>query len=133
MSGVPGGRPRRWPWLVPAALYAAAIFALSSESHPLPALTARVNDKLLHLTEYGGFAAVLTWGLAALGVGPAAWRWAVVIAAAYGLTDELHQSFVPLRSCELGDWLADAGGALAGALLAAAFLRLLRSRSTIAD
>ena len=35
----------------------------------------------------------------------------------YGASDEWHQYFVPGRSCEFGDWIADtAGGALAIAL-----------------
>ena len=37
----------------PPILYMAFIFHLSSESRPLPALTAHVWDKLLHTIEYG--------------------------------------------------------------------------------
>lgn len=38
--------------------------------------------------------------------------------AAYAVTDELHQSFVPGRSCELRDVLVDSGGAACGILAA---------------
>ena len=48
---------------------------------------------------------------------------AAVLAAAYGLTDEIHQIFVPLRSVELADWMADAVGGLAGAIAARASRR----------
>ena len=37
--------------------------------------------------------------------------------AAYGATDEWHQSFVPGRETELGDWVADATGAAVALLL----------------
>ena len=41
----------------------------------------------------------------------------VGIAAAYALTDELHQLFVPGRSCDPVDWAVDVCAALLGALL----------------
>ncbi len=34
--------------------------------------------------------------------------------ALYGVTDELHQKFVPMRSCELSDWVADIAGVVIG-------------------
>lgn len=36
----------------------------------------------------------------------------VVFSSLYGLSDEIHQAFVPGRSPEWGDWLADTAGAL---------------------
>ena len=42
------------------------------------------------------------------------WRgaaWALLAASAYGATDEFHQLFVPGRSCDVFDWLADTTGA----------------------
>jgi len=36
---------------------------------------------------------------------------AVLIVSAFGVTDEWHQSFVPGRSCDVFDWLADTTGA----------------------
>jgi VanZ family protein len=39
---------------------------------------------------------------------------ALAIAAAYGIFDELHQSFVPGRSADILDWFADVCGALIG-------------------
>lgn len=38
--------------------------------------------------------------------------WSFIIAIAYGLTDELHQYFVPGREMRLGDWLLDVSGSL---------------------
>jgi VanZ family protein len=40
---------------------------------------------------------------------------AVVLASAYGVTDELHQAFVPGRVPDPADWLVDTAGAYAGA------------------
>ncbi len=42
----------------------------------------------------------------------------IIIAAAYGLLDELHQLFVPGRSAEVFDWIADFIGGIAGSSLA---------------
>lgn len=43
---------------------------------------------------------------------------AVVCASLYGVTDEIHQLFVPDRMCDPVDWLVDtAGGALGSTLL----------------
>ena len=44
---------------------------------------------------------------------------AIVIASAYGATDEFHQLFVPGRMCDPADWLTDTLGATLGATAAA--------------
>jgi VanZ family protein len=118
-------------WLLPAVLCAALIFYLSSLSHPLPALTSRVNDKLLHFFEYAALAVAVTWGLSHLMSLPAASRWAALFGALYGATDEFHQRFVPHRSADLADWAADAAGAALGALLTWLVLRRWRARASI--
>jgi len=120
-------------WLVPALAYAGLIFYLSSQPNPLPFLTARLSDKLLHAVEYAGLAALLVLGLTHLGtVGRRrAALLAVLLASAYGASDELHQYFVPGRSCDLLDWAADTLGALAGGLLAGPFLRRWGVRASI--
>lgn len=53
---------------------------------------------------------------------------AVVIASAYGVTDEFHQLFVPGRACDPVDWLVDTAGATLGALVAHAALRRFQSQ-----
>jgi len=110
-------------WLPPLA-YMAVIFYLSSQSAPLPAVTAVVWDKILHLFEYAGLAAL--FGRALLGEGldwVTSFVVAASLAAAYGATDEYHQLFVPLRSGELRDWLVDVLGSSLGAAVAMAFKR----------
>jgi VanZ family protein len=41
---------------------------------------------------------------------------AIVTASAYGITDEVHQFFVPFRESSWLDWLADTIGAAIGAM-----------------
>lgn len=95
-----------------------AIFHFSSESQPLPALTERVWDKLLHLTEYAGLGLLWCRALRSEQLGwLAAFVIAVIATMAYGATDEWHQSFVPLRDSSVRDWLADLiGGSLGAAV-----------------
>ena len=35
----------------------------------------------------------------------------LIICSVYGITDEIHQIFIPKRSCDLMDWVADTIGA----------------------
>lgn len=67
-------------------------------------------DKLYHAGNFGVLAALLY---------PATGRaWlAVLIASLYGVSDEVHQAFVPGRSADALDWLADTVGALAAVTL----------------
>jgi VanZ family protein len=103
-------------WL-PPLVYLALIFHFSSQSDPLPEVTARIWDKLLHAIEYAGLAALLGRAFLGEGLGPAtAFAAAALLAAAYGATDEYHQLFVPLRTADVQDWIADAIGASVGAL-----------------
>lgn len=119
---------RRAAWAFATVLaYAAVIFALSAQSDPLPFLPRQIflQDKLLHGVEYAVLGGLLVHALRLAGLRPGvALVSAVVIASAYGATDELHQAFVPGRSSEVADWLADTLGATVGAVLAAAALRL---------
>jgi VanZ family protein len=105
-------------WL-PAVLYMALIWTISSfaltdvsvSSFPL-------GDKGVHFVEYGVLALLLTH---------AAFRtWprhhplrtaslAVLITVLWGFVDEIHQGFVPGRSSEALDLVADTAGAIVGA------------------
>jgi len=122
---------RRAAWaFVPALAYAAIIFFLSAQSDPLPFLPRELflQDKLLHAAEYAVLGGLLVPALRLAGLGPrTALLAAVVIASAYGAGDEFHQSFVPGRSADVADWVADTGGgaigAAIGAAVATAFLR----------
>lgn len=51
-----------------------------------------------------------------------------IIVSIYGIFDELHQLFIPGRSCELNDLLADIAGAIIGILILNILLRFYRNR-----
>jgi len=112
-----------WYW-VPVVLYAGIIFYLSSQSHPEDKLPSflffkEVSDKVLHTVEYA-ILALLCYRAFRWAAGPTgtlqAVALAIVTASIYGLTDEVHQAFVPLRESSWQDWLADTIGATIGAV-----------------
>ena len=111
-----------WYWL-PAVLYAGMIFYMSSQSHPeeqLPSFVLKdVSDKVLHAVEYavlGGLCyRAFRWGVNGP-VASYALLVAIVTASLYGVTDEVHQFFVPFRESSWLDWLADTAGATVGAM-----------------
>lgn len=47
-----------------------------------------------------------------------AWFWALIGAVLYGVSDEIHQMYVPTRTAYLGDILMDGVGATMGLLFA---------------
>ena len=102
-------------WL-PPLLYMALIFHFSSQSNPLPELTSRVWDKALHTLEYFGLALLVCRAFLGHGVARAkSMLAAVVIASLYAMSDEWHQSFVPMRTSDVLDWMADTVGSMLGA------------------
>lgn len=124
LFGRNGWLRRVFLWL-PPVLYMAVIYHLSSKSDPLPLLTEHVWDKALHCIEYGGLALLLCRALLGEGCGWAgALALAFVAASAYGATDEWHQLFVPGRSSDVHDWIADTFGAAVGAGAAALLGRI---------
>ena len=114
----------------PVALYAAALFAASARSQ-LPAFVELFWDKLVHASAW---AALALLALRATHGGKAPLRWGATIGAAalsltYGLTDEIHQSFVPGRDSSLLDILADGVGTAAAIGAVAAWQALTRHRA----
>jgi hypothetical protein len=99
----------RWFYWLVLLLWGGMIFWLSSSpdaqgasgwidlSHPV--------DKIVHAGVFGVFAALLygATGRPAL---------SVVLTSLYGISDELHQAFVPGRHANPWDWVADTLGAV---------------------
>lgn len=48
---------------------------------------------------------------------------AIILGSLYGITDEIHQLFVPGRSCDPADWLVDTIATIVGALIISLFVR----------
>jgi VanZ family protein len=99
---------RVWRFL-PTVAWAGLIFFLSSREHLPDVLPLPGSDKLAHAFVYGVLAAWILFGAS----GPTGSRAyaAAGVASLYGVTDELHQYFVPGRSTDVLDWLADTVGA----------------------
>ncbi len=96
------------------------IFFLSHQpSLPTPSLFPG-QDKLFHAGAYGLLALLYLGSLPRHRPGHAGRQVLIVslLAILYGVTDEFHQSFVPGRSPELLDLLADGVGAFTAAWLA---------------
>jgi VanZ family protein len=95
-------REHLWPFLV------AATIIIASTRSQVAAPQVSNFDKYAHFSVYGLLATLLCR------LGKISWRsalWAVLATSIFGVTDEWHQSFVPGRSCEIGDWVADTSGA----------------------
>jgi VanZ family protein len=92
----------------------ALIFSLSSLSDPaaLSPLRLEMEDTIPHLFVYLVLG-LLLWRATRRGVGST-----LAVGWAYGLLDEVHQAFVPARSAEARDLLADAVGVALGLILA---------------
>jgi hypothetical protein len=114
---------------IPLLAYAGCIFMLSSipgDGMPqlpfkgsLPDFLAEHFDKVVHFFLY----ACLGWlclRLLVMGTRVSflqAALFACMMTSVYGISDELHQYFVPNRSCDIWDWVADTFGGLFGILV----------------
>lgn len=109
---------KRW---APVALWMSLIYGLSAQSH-LPTPEHRwldvVIEKSAHAFEFGVLTLLL---LRALPTDPSSRRrsliFAVCVACVYALTDEFHQRYVPGRSADWTDILADWSGVVTVAVL----------------
>jgi VanZ family protein len=103
-----------WLW-GPVVAYMAVLFFLSSQ--PVLPGASLTPDWVQHGIAYAGLGlvtlrAVAGGRLAGVVAGTAVVAW--LIAAGYGVSDEIHQSFVPDRMADLRDVVADAIGAALG-------------------
>jgi len=85
-------------------------------------------DKFQHLLAYFVLAAALglwfsreSWQIRR----PRAFIISLLIASAYGIIDEVHQSFVPGRNASIWDWFADTLGAVLGAVALMLLTRIM--------
>ncbi len=112
---------RRWS---PPILWGGMILVATSlpgSALPSPPIVLGV-DKVVHATLYG----VLGWLVARAveGRGWGTWAMMGLAMATFAAADEWHQQWIPGRSTDAFDWVADVAGAMAGASL----LRSARGR-----
>jgi len=125
---------RHWRTLAPVIAWCMLIFALSSVGGSrYPQLSWEYADKAVHFSLYLvlGFLAgkhfVSRWpGMYGAAV-------AATFGMIYGATDEIHQLWVPNRSCSFADWISDAVGTIAGVAAILLIMRIVSSRNVNAD
>jgi VanZ family protein len=91
-----------------ALAIAGLIFYASSRSNVVATGVTRIDDKFAHFAVYGLLGTLVCriggrGRFAALG--------SCLLVAMYAASDEWHQSFVPGRFADVGDWIADTLGA----------------------
>lgn len=121
LSLVPAARrrmtagPMVWR-LVPVGVYALVITLASSVS---PAATTKISSNVFHPVEFAGLAFLAQLAAHGGAVPRPRWHlllWVALACVAFGVADELHQSFVPNRSSTALDVGLDALGTAAGTL-----------------
>src|SRR5438270_3789909 len=112
--------PRRLSAWLPVVLWAGVIFALSSiPGTRLPAIDLPQSDKIGHALLYGVLGGLLCRALdrsRTRGKARSHLLLAILIATAYGVSDEIHQLWTPQRSADWRDVVADASGAALGVM-----------------
>ena len=102
-------------WLATAG-YMTLIFFLSSRHIHLPPVLPKYFDKLAHVLIYMPLAFLFFVSLRKSGLNKYIFLISFLLAGIYGITDELHQSFVPGRDAAAADAVADFFGAILGSL-----------------
>jgi VanZ family protein len=109
-------RPRHL-WLPVMAWAALIAIATSTPGQNLPPSPLPHFDLAVHFGIYGVLAFLLYRALHyGTRLGTLGWAWLVAFALtqSYGILDEIHQLWIPNRSCTFGDALADGIGAVLG-------------------
>ena len=125
-------RPRPLSAWLPVVLWAGVIFTLSSiPGTRLPAIDLPQSDKIAHALLYGVMGGLLCRALdrsRTRGKSRSHLLLAILIATAYGVSDEIHQLGTPQRSADWRDVVADASGAALGvmSLVAMRWMKLRR-------
>jgi VanZ family protein len=117
-------------WWVFAVLWAGVIFYFSAQSDLTivpDALLDFVLRKIAHFTVFGVLALLVWSALRASGVNRA-WLWAIAIAGAYAVSDELHQAYVEGRHPAPTDVMIDTAGAVVFVWLAEQVTRRWQQR-----
>jgi VanZ family protein len=118
-------------WL-PLIAYCLLIFLQSSLDNPVDLPSIAHVDKVLHAGGYGLLGILFYRAFRSRWPTASGWTLAnasLLSAAFYGMSDEIHQYFVPGRSADPWDWLADTIGAMLGVVAYHALLHLQTRQS----
>jgi len=120
----------RW-YLAMLAGWVALTLTLTSIPNPDFGPSFPGADKIAHFGFYGvaGFLFVLWRRETGTGAAVAV-VWAALFAALLGAVDEFHQQWIPGRSMEFLDWVADVAGGTAGGFCSAVAASMLPSLIT---
>lgn len=98
-------------------LYCGMIFYLSSQPSLHTPLLFPQQDKLFHMGAYSIMAFCAWRSFRHLPVESKSTLYlSILFSSLYGVSDEWHQAYVPGRSSEIADWVADSLGAILSAL-----------------
>lgn len=120
----------------PVCLYCGLIVYLSSQSHPsqhLPSFLFGMSDKLLHALEYGILGILLYRAFHQTTRAIESIILSIICVVVFGISDEIHQWFVPNRQADIWDLLADTLGATFFILTWAFITKKYSLRQTLQD
>ena len=118
----------------PVILYCLMIVFLSSQSTPseyLPGFLFGMSDKLLHALEYCILGILLYRAFHQTTPPLGSMVLAILGAFAFGVSDEIHQWFVPNRQADFWDLFADTLGAAIFILLWTGIMKIRSSSQTV--
>lgn len=113
-------------------LYAILIFVQSSiPGDSLPDMVLTISDKVIHFGMYFVFFVLVfisIYHFKNIHSNKFVFFYSFMITILFGAFDEIHQYFVPNRSCDIFDFIADAIGALAGILIILIYLQIRKNK-----
>lgn len=119
-----------WLYLAPFLFYCLLIFSLSAQSDLASVSPVAIPDKIAHLLEYSGFGFLIMRILRYLEPEAEYVKhliWVLTAALIYGLSDEIHQLYVPNREFSWMDLLADGAGGYIGARVWMILIKKIKS------
>ncbi len=108
-------------------IYWLILFTLTSmPGYSLPR-EIKISDKIEHLLAYAVFGILFNlyfWEKLREGYKKKYFYFTLILGGFYGLLDEIHQLFIPMRSGEVLDWLADMAGILISLVIVNRLLKI---------
>ena len=110
-------------WWAPLGAFSASIFFMSNRESPIRIPDGYFEfDKVLHFGVYVVWALLCAVPVLRFWPSLRPFRLILIVGIAgllYGISDEIHQAYVPKRQADVADLVADAVGAFTGAAVAA--------------